>query len=225
MFKIPEGYFIYVTYIAILILIFTINNILGWFFGRIRRNKLQIWAESNQLKFNPSKDKEFSSKFPDLEFLQDYSEYAFNICRGKWQGREIITFDNTFDNCKYYNSGVIIGCEHKLKPLYIRSEKFLDKITAAVGYEDINFESAEFSREFYVKAKNKKWAYDVIHTRAMSYLLSQDRYNIQFSSKYVMIWWPVHVFKVKRFEQVADMAIKLIDMLPDYAKEELEATY
>ena len=39
------------------------------------------------------------------------------------------------------------------------------------GYQDIKFESAEFSKTFCVRSPDKKFAYDVCNAKMMEYLL------------------------------------------------------
>ena len=81
----------------------------------------------------------------------------------------------------HYFSAVIIAPNMLLKPLFIRPEHFLDKVTEFFGYDDIDFESAEFSRKFYVKSPDKKWAYDVIGQPTMEFLLAAPRFTLQFA--------------------------------------------
>ena len=55
--------------------------------------------------------------------------------------------------------------------LLIRRENIGDKLIGGIGFDDIDFESEEFSRAFWVKSQNKKHAYDVIHPKMMEFLL------------------------------------------------------
>ena len=58
-------------------------------------------------------------------------------------------------------------------PLLIRREGVMDKLAGAFGFDDIDFESVEFSKRFYVKSADKRFAYDVLHPRMMEFLLAQ----------------------------------------------------
>ena len=119
-------------------------------------------------------------------------------------------------------SAVILTNAFPLQALSIRPEGFFDKVTEFFGLDDIDFESAEFSKRFYVKAKEKKWAYDVLHTRAMEYLLDSDRrkYTIQFAGSHVLIRRGEATFKPAEFGQAADVVCDLLDMLPEYVVEQ-----
>ena len=55
--------------------------------------------------------------------------------------------------------------------LLIRKENIGDKMLGGIGFDDIDFESEEFNRAFWVKSENKKYAYDVIHPGMMEFLL------------------------------------------------------
>jgi hypothetical protein len=56
-----------------------------------------------------------------------------------------------------------------------------------MGFDDIDFESEEFSRAFYVTSDNKKFAYDVIHQKMMEYLLANKRWSVEMHNQTVMI--------------------------------------
>ena len=70
-------------------------------------------------------------------------------------------------------SYLVVRLPWRTPPLLIRPEGLLDRVAAAVGFDDIDFESAEFSRRFVVKSADKRFAYDVCHPRMMEFLLSE----------------------------------------------------
>jgi hypothetical protein len=55
--------------------------------------------------------------------------------------------------------------------LTIRPEHFGDRIASAMGFDDIDFESEEFSRKFHVSGPDKRFAYDVCSPEMMEWLL------------------------------------------------------
>jgi hypothetical protein len=65
----------------------------------------------------------------------------------------------------------------------ITREGFLSKIAQAFGYDDIDFESAEFSRTFCVRSKDKRFAYDVCHTGMMEYLLANRDLSLEIEGR------------------------------------------
>ena len=62
----------------------------------------------------------------------------------------------------------------KLPNLLSRAEGMFDKLAGIFGFDDIDFESADFSARFLVKSSDKKFAYDISHPRMMEFLLASD---------------------------------------------------
>ncbi|MDP6636440.1 MAG: hypothetical protein QGG42_16185 [Phycisphaerae bacterium] len=187
-----------------------------------RRKLLGQWAQRNSLNFSPGKVYEMDSRFPDFKCLhRGRSRHAFNIITGQLNEREIIAFDYRYTtgsgkNRQTHNfSAVIVTAPMPLKPLFIRREGFFDKVTEFFGADDIDFESAEFSRKFFVKSPDKKWAYDVIHQRMMEYLLSAPKFAIQFSANSI-IAWRKQTFTPTDFQSAFDLIEGMIDRLPEY---------
>jgi hypothetical protein len=112
-------------------------------------------------------------------------------------------------------SAVIVSSPIPLQPLTIRPEGLLDKVGEFFGAEDINFESADFSRKFFVKAVNKRWAYDVIHPRVMELLLASPPFRIQFGLVSVMAYRQ-SPFKPADFQAAFQVVCGILDQLPEY---------
>jgi len=56
--------------------------------------------------------------------------------------------------------------------MVVREEGFLDKIGAFVGFDDIDFESSEFSKRFHVKCSDRRAAFDLFDPRMIEYFLA-----------------------------------------------------
>jgi hypothetical protein len=75
--------------------------------------------------------------------------------------------------------------------LSISKETFGKKVFDALGGEDIDFESDEFSRRFWVKCDDRKFAYDVLHPQAMEFMLGLDpNWTWQWSGPTLMLFLP-----------------------------------
>ncbi len=116
-------------------------------------------------------------------------------------------------------SAVMVNTGLPLKPLLIRTENFWDKITEFIGFDDIDFESAEFNREFYVKSPDKRWAYDVLHPKSMEYLLHAPRFTLEFQGPYIMAYRDRR-FAIADFEEAYQVIRDVLNLLPDYLKRE-----
>ena len=190
--------------------------------GHRRRKLLGEWAASKGLSFSPAKDRSFDDRYGAFGYLRrGYGRYAYNIADGQWGDRRVTTFDYHYttgsgkNRRDHHFSAVILGSGVRLKPLHLRPEGFFDKVTEFFGIDDIDFESAEFSRVYHVKAPEKRWAYDVLHPRTMEFLLSMPRMSIQFDERDVLVW-KNRRFKPEQFEQAISVAEGILDRLPPY---------
>jgi hypothetical protein len=216
-----------VFFIVLFIALFVILAIYGARAAAKRQKELTAWAAANRLRFSEDHDADMDSRFPDFDCLGTGKDrYAYNIMDGEWEGRPFLGFDYHYETeskdskgkttTHHHNfSAVILRSAVPLKPLLIRPEGFFDKLAEFVGFDDIDFESAEFSRKFYVKSPDRKWAYDVIHQRAMEFLLARPRFTIQFDRAHV-IAYNGSVFGATDFESAVRVSQGILDLFPEY---------
>ena len=201
---------------------------------RKRREALAAWAMQQGLSFTAERDHGVEDRYPEFKALrQGSNRYAFNIMQGTWRERGFLGFDYHYETQSTDSKGnssthhhqfsaVIVSSDVPLKPLLIRPEGFFDRIGSFFGFDDIDFESAEFSKRFFVKAEDRRWAYDVIHARTMDFLLSAPRYTIQFDRGHV-IASDDRTFDPGQFEAAAGVVHGVLDALPDYVVEQQRA--
>lgn len=187
-----------------------------------RRKELAEWALSKDLTFIAGKRGSFDSEYPGFDCLQKgHSRYACNLMYGAIAGRIFLGCDYHYvtgsgrSSTPHDISLIIVKSPILLKSLLIRPETFADKLAALAGFDDINFESAEFSRKFFVKAPNKKWAYDIIHQRMMEFLLSMPQFAIQFETLSVIVYRESR-FSPEDFEAAIYLVNGIFERIPDY---------
>ena len=185
------------------------------------------WCRARGLTFSGEKDRSFDDRFAMFDALRHgTNRYAKYRMEGELGGRRFLGFVYHYETHStdskgrrqthhHHVSGAIVWSSIPLEPLIIRSENLFDKLAGIVGFDDIDFESAEFSRKFFVKSPNRKWAYDVIHARAMEFLLAQPRFSLQFAGTLAMAWRN-GTLKPPEFAQAAAVVNGLLDRLPDY---------
>ena len=205
--------------------------ILGALQARKRRDALAAWAAEQGLNFAPADMRGLDDRFPAFDCLQTGdNRYAYNIARGLWHQRSALTFDYHYETHSTDSKGhrtthhhafsaIIVGSSVPLKPLLIRPEGFFDRVKSFFGFEDINFESAEFSRKFYVQSPDRKWAYDVLHQRAMEFLLVSPVFSLKFDTQCVMAWRGA-TFKPEEFTQALTLVRGLLEQFPGYVVKE-----
>ena len=167
---------------AIIALIFAIQH-----HEKQRRHKLEELAKENGWAFEPGRDWDLPARFQHFPlFRRGESRYGYNTMSGQLacgamtcalvagdyhyevphrvQGER----DDTTCRVSYL---VIITPFDTMPALTVRPEGLLDQLSQALGFDDIDFESEEFSRKFCVKGPDKRFAWDLLHPRMMTWLL------------------------------------------------------
>jgi len=202
-----------------------------------RREEVAGWAQANGLKFLPAKDHSLWLRYQAFKCLQKGDDrYAYNICLGTIGQRVTCGFDYHYETHStdskghrqthhHHFSALVIDAGIPLKPLYIRPEGFFDRVTEFMGFEDIDFESAEFSRKFHVKAPDRRWAFDVLHQKTMELMLLYPRFHIEFQGNQVMAYHANKTFSPGDFSSALKVVTEMLDLLPPGVVEELRANY
>jgi len=220
-------------FIVLMVVFFGVFGAYAYYAKAKRRKALQAWAQSKGFCFEPGRER-IEGRFPGFGCLrQGSNRYACNRVAGRWHGRPMSAFDYHYETHSTDSKGrrqthhhafsaVVLGNDVPLKPLFIRPEGFFDKVKDFFGFDDIDFESAEFSRRFHVSAEDKRWAFDVIHARTMEFLLAQPHFSIQFDGPHA-IALRSQKFSPQDFENAATVLDGLLAGLPDYVVEQLQA--
>ena len=168
--------------------------VIGYIYNKKRREAMAALAARLGLRFNPRKNRGLARQYRFLDKLRRGSNrYAYNILSGNYQGHEVTLFDyhyqvNSGKHTHHYNfSFFILVLPGSFPELEIDKEGFFSKVAQALGYDDIDFESHEFSRKFRVRSPNKKFAYDVCNGRMIDYLLSNSDLSIEIEGEVMAI--------------------------------------
>ena len=174
--------------IAALVIVAVIYGALA---AKKRRKALAALAERLGLLFDPDDNCALAERYEFLDHLaQGDNRYAFNVLAGRYRQNEVLIFDFHYQTYStdskgnrtthhHYFSFFILLLPRSFPELRITKEGLLSKIAQVFGYADIDFESAEFSRAFCVRSKDKKFAYDVCNAQMMEYLLANRDLSIE----------------------------------------------
>ena len=209
---------IIIAFIALAIVI----GIVGYLSALKRREAMMAVAAKLGLMFQPHKDKGLARSYRFLDKLRSGSNrYAFNILSGGYQGHEVILFDYHYqtgsgkDTHHHYLSCFILHLTARFPELVIGPEGFFSKIAQAVGYDDIDFESHEFSRRFCVRCPDKKFAYDVCNAQMIEYLLSNPDLTIEIEDNVLAISFSSRLAP-ERIEPNLNRLVTVRSLMPDY---------
>lgn len=192
-----------------------------------RREAFQALAAELGFSFRPDKDYSFARRFGFLEHMDDGSKrYAFNILSGQIDGQEANIFDYHYETYSrdskgqrstyhHYFSIFTLSLPRTFPELNITREGFFAKIGQALGFDDIDFESVEFSKRYSVKSKDKKFAYDFCNAQMIDYLLRQEDLVIEVENQYLALTF-MGKLTVDKIRPNLDRIQKIQSLMPDY---------
>jgi hypothetical protein len=194
----PDGLIILV--FAALIVLIIVGAYYSHQANKKRLAELAALAAARGWLFDTSEDYSHEERFGQFDlFTRGDDRYAYNTLHGEttfgkqsWpvqMGDYHYKTTSTSTDSKgrvrrtthhHYFSYVLVQTPYVGAPeLFIRREGFFDKVAGFFGFDDIDFESSEFSSRFVVKSADKRFAYDVIHPRMMEFLLQGEPPTIE----------------------------------------------
>lgn len=201
--------------------------IYGSIAARKRREALMQLAARLGLRFSPARDYDLPRRFGFLNKLsQGSNRYAFNVLSGRWRDHDVLVFDYHYETHStdskgrrqthhHYLSLFVLLLPLSFPEVTIAREGIFSKIAQAFGYDDIDFESAEFSRTFCVRAKNRRFAYDFCNPQMMEYLLENRDLNIEIENRALALAFHGHV-DVAQIESNLARLVEIRRHMPEY---------
>ena len=200
---------------------------LGWLAEKKRKEALAELARSLGLSFSSERDHDLAKQLSFLDKTRSGSNrYCTNVMRGTYQSHEILAFEYHYEthstNSKgqrqtqhHWLSFVTVRLPKSFPELTIAPEGFLSKIAQAAGYDDIDFESAEFSRKYVVRSSDRKFAYDFLHARAIEFILSHPVHHLEVEHDRMAIAKDRR-FKLENLQPRLEELVALRNLVPDY---------
>lgn len=212
--------------VGIVVLVGVIAYI-GHLQAKKRREAFQAVATELGFSFRPDKDYNFARRFGFLEHMDDGSKrYAFNILSGQLEGQQANIFDYHYETYSRDSKGRRTTHHHffsiftlalpaAFPELLITREGFFAKLGQALGFDDIDFESVEFSKRYSVKSKDKKFAYDFCNARMIDYLLQQEDLIVEVDGNILSITFKGQI-AAERIRANINRLLKMRSLMPDY---------
>lgn len=162
-------------------------------------------------------------------FSQGHSRRVSNVISGRIDDCDLKACDFHYKTGSGKNesshsvSAVLLDTGLLFPTLTIRPETILDRIAGVVGYDDIDFESDEFSRKFFVRSQDKRFAYGIVHAKTMEFLLADPRWCLRLSWQ-SLILHADRILTPEEFRYAIDFGRNFLKLIPDYLKQELRKT-
>ncbi len=201
--------------------------------SRKRRQELEALAARWRFSWSPDDPFDIAARYSrHAPLCRGDGRYAYDVFHGDRDGRGVICFDYHYEthstdskgNRETHHhrfSGALVRLGVSFPRLLVRPEGFFDKVAELVGFDDIDFESAEFSRKFFVKSDDRRFAYDIFHARAMEYMLAHPAdLTFDFCGDTVLVcddrtWDPA------RFDGALSRIEGLLALVPEFVWQDL----
>jgi hypothetical protein len=199
----------------------------GRYFDMKRREELAAMAARLGLRFSADKNYGLAGELGFLDKLaQGSNRYAFNVMHGQYQEQAVWAFDYHYETYSTDSRGIrrthdhllftfVLGLPCKFPELRIGREGILSKIAQTMGYDDIDFESHEFSRAFCVRSSDRKFAYDVCNARMMEFLLENRELCVEIENNVLALLFDGKM-DVERIPANLDRLVAIRRLMPGY---------
>jgi len=204
-----------------------------------RREELAALAASLGWRFSEAKNRDHDDQYRHGVFRRGSSRYAYNTLTGSLEtplGTQTARLgDYHYTTESSDSDGGTTTHTHRFSyllvklpvagvpSLTIREEGMFDKIGSFLGFDDIDFESAEFSKKFHVKCKDKRFAYDLIDPRMMEFLLAEPGPLIELQQGYLCVTKDDKVWRPSQFQSRLAWARRFFERWPTHLIADLES--
>lgn len=182
--------FIIVVFIAIVI----VALIIGAVMAAQRRKDVAAAAAALGMQFAEYDPFNLPGRYASMRsFDEGHSKSAYNTIYGKKDGLDTIITDYKYtvgsgkNSHTYRRTYCLVTVASQLPALLVRPEGFLDHVAAMVGFNDINFESAEFNNAFHVTCDDRRAAYDLITQKMMEFLLQYRGMHLETLGNTILV--------------------------------------
>lgn len=213
-------------FFLIIAAIAAIVGIASYYANEKRRKELTAFAEANGLSFDPDAGSVHTRYEHFDPFDRGHSRRSSNLISGaigeiQWEMFDYRYTVGSGKNRRTYRCGIVAAMAPLAFPfLRIRGESVFDKMAAIVGFDDIDFESEEFSQRYHVKCEDRKAAYDLIHPQMMEYLLSLPSFGWQLLGPVILIQQS-STFSADALPAVMSAIQGFVERVPKYVRQDM----
>jgi len=197
--------------------------------AKARRERFAALAAQQGWQYSAATERGLEDRYPELElFRRGSNRYGENFLTGSAAGHHLTAFDYHYQTSSgsgknrstqhHRFSVIMLQPAFPLKPLTIRREHLFDRLTAAFGWDDIDFESAEFSSKYHVSSPDRRWAFDIITACTMAFLLDRDAGAMHMDHVRLIMPLP-RVGDPAEILRACQTAAGLLDCIPEYVRQ------
>lgn len=125
----------------------------------------------------------------------------------------------TTSTSTYPFSVVCARVKVSLPRIDLTPENIFLRIGNKLGMHELNFESEEFNRRYFVRSEQEKETYDILHPKSIDYLLRQPVRHWQIVGPQILLVESRYADPIVMEEMMAEIA-GFVALLPNYVKED-----
>lgn len=211
----------------------------AWHLERKRTAELSALASRLGLSFDPDRDPTADERFVRfVMFQRGRSRSAWNIMRGRLRigdrdvQVELGDFRYTVTSgsgknrkSRTYKFSYLVAANPlgQCPETIIRREGLFDRVKGILGFDDIDFESEEFSRRFHVSSDDKRFAYDLIDQAMMEYILRSPPPAVELDDQWICISDGRSRWDAGEFERMIGWLGGMMDRWPGHLERRMSA--
>lgn len=171
-----------------------------------------------------------TEEFRRLEGMRapGHSHHLLDVLQGRYKERDVWCGDLRYvvehgsgknrSQSTHYRGFAMARVPASWPGLTIENEHIGLKIADALGADDIDFESEEFSSKFWVRSGDRKFAHDLIHPRSMELLLANRGWHWEVRAGWLAIWKQDR-HKPEAIQPELDLVCAFLALVPSYVAE------
>ena len=204
---------------------FAVAGVRGHLIEQKRRALLQSFAQSSGWSYTAS-DLSVCLRFSGPPFNTGDNLKVRNVLQGSWRDVPMTAFDYSYETHSSDSKGgrsttvhrfavCCLGLRAPLPSLELTPESVLTRAAGLLGADDIELESEDFNRRYRVRARDPKFAYDVLNPRTMTALLARRPLHLRISGADALCWENGRLQPAELLERLSTLAL-LVDGIPSF---------
>jgi len=157
-------------------------------------------------------------------FREGFLKHVKNLAFGSYAGLDWTIFDYGYG--LHAESPMIATCgvvcarlPVNLPSLHLSPESFLHRVECKLCVHELTMECREFNDQYFVRAANAREAFDILHPRAIEYLLSLPKRDWQIRGCQVVLAQR-SVYAVEELSKVMEEIDGFVRLIPGYVRED-----
>lgn len=208
--------------IALIAILLPIVGWTVWQAEKKRRQGFSDWAAQHGWLYDHCRNATLKHRYAFLDRLKiGHSRRASHHLKGHWGGRAATAFCFAYttgsgkNQQTHYLGVVLMKLERHFPELRIYPENILLRFGQMMGYDDIDFESVDFSKTFTVRSEDKKFAYDFCNTGMMELLLHARQTALELEGDTLALFLDRYL-KPEDLKPLLDFLTSIRGEMPEY---------